>query len=153
MKALAFRTRPAATSDRLILGITLVVAVLTVSAVAELAIRPSLASAGPEARVGTFALKWFAEMQAGKIDRAQLAANYNSQLTDAAVQGMSRYLKDHDYGAPPRRAEVMRVRTIASQTFYEVKLVFARGDAASLLFGFNSTGKITGVSLLGMAGD
>jgi hypothetical protein len=69
------------------------------------------------------------------------------------VKGMSGYLKDQDYGAPPLRAAVMTTRTIGSQTFYEVKLVFPCGNATSLLFGFNPEGKITGVSLLSMAGD
>jgi hypothetical protein len=118
-----------------------------------LTILPSLANAGPEARVGALALNWFTEMQAGEIDRTKLTADYSAQLTDAAVQGMSRYLKDHDYGVPLLHAEIVTTRTIGSQRFCEVKLVFPRGDAASLLFGFNPEGKITGVSLLSMAGD
>jgi hypothetical protein len=153
MKVLPSRTKSAANQASFVLGIALAAAVLTVSTVADFATRSSLANAGPEARVGTLALKWFAEMHTGEIDRTRLTADYSSQLTDAAVQGMSRYLKDHDYGVPPLRAEVVTTRTIGSQTFYEVKLVFRRGDAASLLFGFNPEGKITGVSLLSMAGD
>jgi len=34
-----------------------------------------------------------------------------------------------------------------------VKLVFPRGDAASLLLGLNTEGKLTGISLMSMAGD
>jgi len=34
-----------------------------------------------------------------------------------------------------------------------VKLIFPRGDAASLLIGLNAEGKITGISFLSMAGD
>jgi hypothetical protein len=34
-----------------------------------------------------------------------------------------------------------------------VKIVFPRGDAAGMMMGFNAEGKITGVSLLSMAGD
>jgi hypothetical protein len=44
-------------------------------------------------------------------------------------------------------------RTIGEQTFYLVKLHFPRGDAASLLFGFNAEGKITGIGIMSMAGD
>jgi hypothetical protein len=44
-------------------------------------------------------------------------------------------------------------RTDGEQTFYVVKLVFPRGDAASLLFGFNAEGKITGIGIMSMAGD
>jgi len=34
-----------------------------------------------------------------------------------------------------------------------VKFIFPRGDAASLLFGFDAEGKITGIGVEGMAGD
>ena len=147
------RTRPAATHARLAVGIALIAALLTASVLAEFATRSSLVNATPEARVGALALKWFAGMQTGKIDRTQLIPDYSAQLTDTAVRGMSRYLTEHDYGVPPLRAEIVTTRTIASQTFYEVKLVFPRGDGASFLFGFNPEGEITGVSLLSMAGD
>jgi hypothetical protein len=82
-----------------------------------------------------------------------LAPEYNEQLTDQAVKVMSRYLKEYTCGVSPTRAEVVQIPTIGKQTLYVVKLVFPRGDAASLLFGFNKEGKITGISLLTMAGD
>jgi hypothetical protein len=84
---------------------------------------------------------------------AEIAGSPHAQLTDDAVQAMSRYLKEHEYGAPPTGAQVLKTRTIGEQTFYVVKLVFPRGDAASLLLGFNAEGKITGISLMSMAGD
>ena len=34
-----------------------------------------------------------------------------------------------------------------------MKFVFPRGDATSLMFGFDAAGKITGVAVGGMAGD
>jgi hypothetical protein len=39
------------------------------------------------------------------------------------------------------------------QAFAIVKFVFPRGDATSLLFGFDAAGKITGIAVGGMAGD
>jgi hypothetical protein len=57
------------------------------------------------------------------------------------------------YGASPTSAEILQNRTIADQTFYLVKLIFPRGDAASLLIGFDAQGKITGINLMSMAGD
>ncbi len=39
------------------------------------------------------------------------------------------------------------------QTFHVVKIAFPRGDAASLMLGFNARGKITGITLMSMAGD
>ena len=91
-----------------------------------------------------FALQWFAQMQAGKIDRTQCTVAYGAQLTDDAVQAMSHHL--NEYGASPLRAEIMQKRSVDNQTFYKVKLIFPRGDSASLLFGFDVEGKITGVA-------
>ena len=98
-----------------------------------------------------FALRWFAQMQVGKIDRTQYTASYGAQLTDDAVQAMSHQL--NEYGASPLHAEIMQKRSVDNQTFYKVKLIFPRGDAASLLFGFDVQGKITGVAIMSMAGD
>lgn len=106
-----------------------------------------------DAGIKTFALQWFEQMRTGKIDRTQLEVRYSAQLTEEAVQGMSQYIKAFDYGASPVGAEIVRTHSAGEQTFRVVKLIFPRGDAASLLFGFNRTGKITGITLLAMAGD
>jgi hypothetical protein len=153
MRVLDSRSKPGVTSGGFALRIALVATLLTVSAVAVCAFSVWRGSVQTEDGVDALALKWFREMQTGHIDRTQLATDYNAQLTDDAVQGMSRYLKEYKYGASPTRAEVVQTRTIGRQTLYVVKLVFPRGDAASLLFGFNTEGKITGISLLSMAGD
>lgn len=42
---------------------------------------------------------------------------------------------------------------IGRPAFYEVKLLFPRGDATSLPFGFNAKGEITAVGITSMAGD
>ncbi len=110
-----------------------------------------LASARPEDSLKDFALQWFLQMQAGQIDRTKLTSAYSAQLTDHAVQEMSRRL--NDYGAKPRCAEILQSRTIGDQTFHVVKFHFPRGDAASFLFGFGAEGKITGIGLTMLAGD
>jgi hypothetical protein len=74
-------------------------------------------------------------------------------LTDEAVLGMSKFLKEYEYGATPVGAQVLLKRSNGEQIFYIVKIAFPRGDAASLMFGFNTEGKITGVNLMSMAGD
>ena len=135
------------------MAIMVVAALLTGTFPAALAGSPPLSNVRTDKSVETLGLEWFAQMQAGQIDRTQLAAEYNAQLTDDAVQAMSRFLKEHDYGASPFGAQVLKTRTIGEQTFYVVKLVFPRGDAASLLLGFNAEGKITGINLMSMAGD
>jgi len=92
-------------------------------------------------------------MQTGQIDRGQLTADYSPQLTNDMVQGDGEYLKQYEYRASSTGAQVLKTRTIGEQIFYVVKLVFPRGDAASLLMGFNAEGKTTGISLMSMAGD
>ena len=104
-------------------------------------------------RVQALALQWFNAMQSGQIDRSQLAPDYSAQLSDDAVRELSQYLKDHAYGAPPSGTQILRTRTIDEQKFYVVKIIFPRGDAASLMLGFNATGQITGVTFMSMAGD
>ena len=134
------------------LGAMLVVAaLLTGSVAAALADPPPPSNAQAEDDVKALALRWYAQMQAGQLDRSQLAAAYSAQLTDDAVQAMARNV--NSYGASPTSAEILHSRRIADQRFYLVKLIFPRGDAASLLLGFDAQGKITGLSFVSMAGD
>ncbi len=117
-------------------------------------IYPAAASIAPAAdSVEGFAIRLFARMRSGDIDRSQLVPEYSAHLTDAAVHAMSRYLQTHDYEALPLSAQVVKTHQSGEQTFHVVKILFPRGDAASLMFAFNTAGKITGISLLGMAGD
>jgi hypothetical protein len=152
-EGIQFENQTGTTQMRLPVVITLFAALLTGSVAAALAGSPPPSSVPTENSVETLALEWFAKMRTGQIDRTQLAADYSAQLTDDAVQAMSRYLKEYEYGASPTGAQVLKTRTIGAQAFYVVKLVFPRGDAASLLLGFNAEGKITGISLMSMAGD
>jgi hypothetical protein len=132
-------------------GIILTVVLSIANIAAGLADPAQPAGVPTEDGMSAFALQWFAQMQAGKIDRTQYTAAYGAQLTDDAVQAMSHKL--NQYGAAPLRAEIMQKRSVDNQTFYQVKLVFPRGDATSLLFGFDAEGKITGVAIMSMAGD
>jgi hypothetical protein len=132
----------------LLFAATLIIATTAPSAVVQAQCN-ALTDKGVEA----IALRWFEEMRSGQIDRTQLTAEYSTQLTDDAVKKMSAYLNEYKYGASPTGAQILRTRTIRDQTFYDVKLTFPRGDAASLLFGFNEEGKITGIALMSMAGD
>jgi len=148
-EVIRFENQTGTAQMRLPVVITLVAALLG----AVVAAPPPPSGVRTEQSVETLALNWFAKMRTGQIDRTQLAADYSAQLTDDAVQAMSRYLRKYDYGASPTDAQVLKTRTIGEQTFYVVKLVFPRGDAASFLFGFNAEGKITGIGLMSMAGD
>jgi hypothetical protein len=63
---------------------------LTAGAVALHSIWQRPPSMRTESGVEAVALEGFTEMQAGQIDRGELTADYSTQLTDAAVQGISR---------------------------------------------------------------
>ncbi len=134
-----------------IVGIILVAALSIAGVITALADPAQPSEVPSEDSMKALALRWFAQIQAGKIDRTQYTAAYGAQLTDDAVQALSHQL--NQYGAAPLRAEIMQKRTIDNQTFYKVKLIFPRGDAASLLFGFDTEGKITGVVAMSLAGD
>jgi hypothetical protein len=136
---------------RLLLGIARAIVVLTASTSALLANPALSADARSEDSVKALALQWFAQMEAGQIDRTQLASRYSAQLSENAVQAMSHQLKQ--YGASPTSAQVLRSRALDDQTFYLVKLIFPRGDSAAMLVGFDTQGKITGIDFVSMAGD
>ncbi len=129
----------------------LALALLTVGITVAPANAAPPTSAATDDSVKDFVLQWYAQMQAGKFDRTQYAAVYGAQLTPEAVQAMSQHL--NQYGAPPERAEIMKKRQTEDQTLYLMKFIFPRGDATSLLFGFDAEGKITGVGVESMAGD
>lgn len=137
----------------LLSGVVLAAVLLTWNTVGALANPAQPENLRTDHAVETLALQWFAEMRAGRIDRTQLTAKYSAQLTDDAVRGMSRYLGEYQYGASPTGAKILQTHSTGDQNFYVVKLIFPRGDAASFLFGFNAAGKITGITLLSMAGD
>jgi hypothetical protein len=141
-----------ATRRYICLGVPLLVAVLATEPVApSRADTTPLAGAPSEARVTALTMRWFTEIQAGRTDRSLYAPAFAPQVTDEAVRAMSQAL--NKYGAPPLRAEVVQTGKGGEQTFYTIKFVFPRGDATSLLFGFDADGKITGIAVGGMAGD
>jgi len=103
------------------------------------------------AALTTWAMHWFTEMMAGRTDRSKYAPGFISEVTDQAVARMAHDL--NAYGAAPLRAEIVQSKKEGDQTFTMINFVFPRGDATSLLFGFDAAGKITGVAVGGMAGD
>jgi hypothetical protein len=133
------------------IGVTVLVAALSVVPVASFCAGAAPAGMSTEAGVTAWAMQWFKEMQAGRTDRSQYAPAYRAEVTDDAVKGMSHALDQ--YGASPLHAEIMQTREIGDQTFYVVKFVFPRGDATTLLFGFDAAAKITAVGVGGLAGD
>jgi hypothetical protein len=147
-----FSTRGAVEGLRCV-ALSLLIAMLAASQVGTVradetpAVGPPADAAGLSVR----GMRWFTEMMAGWTDRSQYAAAFAPQVTDAAVAGIAHDL--NKYGAAPLRAEIVQTKKIGDQTFAIVKFVFPRGDATSLLFGFDAAGKVTGVAVGGMAGD
>jgi hypothetical protein len=135
-------------------GIAVLLMIATVAA-GPLAISSAEAAPPAAAPTGlaltTLAMHWFTEMMAGRADRSQYAPAFAPQVTDEAVARIAHDL--NRYGASPLRAEIVGTKKDGDQTFTVVKFVFPRGDATSLLFGFDEAGKITGVAVEGMAGD
>ena len=128
------------------------IALLATGPVAVAQAEQAPAAAAPtEATLTTWAVLWFTEIQAGRTDRSLYAPGFVAEVTDAAVARMSHDL--NEYGAAPLRAEIVQTKKEGDQTFTMLKFVFPRGDATSLLFGFDAAGKITGVAVGGMAGD
>ena len=106
--------------------------------------RPDAAGRSKVGRERTaFALQWFERLQAGQIDRDQMTTALSETLTDDSVKEMSRIVTSF---GPATKDEIVGNRKIDDQTFYVVKLFLQRGDAVSLLIGFNESGKITGVT-------
>ena len=96
-------------------------------------------------------MHWITEVMAGRTDRSQYAPAFAPQVTDAAVARTAHDL--NAYGAAPLRAEIVKTKKEGDQTFTTIKFVFPRGDATSLMFGFDTAGEITGIAVGGMAGD
>jgi len=109
------------------------------------------AAAPDGAALTTWAMHWFTEIMAGRTDRLQYAPAFAPQVTDEAVARIAHDL--NAYGAEPLRAEIVQTNKDGDQTFAILKFVFPRGDATSLLFGFDAAGKVTGIAVGGMAGD
>jgi hypothetical protein len=138
---------------RLLGAIALSAAVLASTVTARSTAAVAQTGSRTDQSVEIIALQWFERMRTGQIDRTQLAPQYSAQLTSDLVQKMSAYLRKYQYGVSPTGAKILRTRAIGDQTFYDVKLIFPRGDSASILLGFNKEDKITGIALMSMAGD
>jgi hypothetical protein len=130
----------------------LLVAVLSITGIGTLRADPATPASGPtDESVCALALRWYLQMQAGKIDRSEYIPAFRAQLTGDAVEAMSHHL--NEYGASPTRAEILQKRSRGNQAFYLMKLIFPRGDAASILFGLDAEEKITAIRIMSMAGD
>jgi hypothetical protein len=145
------RSRRAAVGLRLI-ALCLMIALLAAGPLAMARADETPPGGAPTgAALTTWAMHWFTEAMAGRTDRSQYAPAFAPQVTDEVIAGIAKDLSK--YGAAPLRAEIVQTKKDGDQTFATLKFVFPRGDATSLLFGFDTAGKVTGVALGGLAGD
>jgi hypothetical protein len=75
-------------------GILLAVTLSIATTAAGLADPTPAAGVPTEDGMKAFALRWFGQIQVGKIDRTQYTAAYGAQLTDNAVQAPSHHLNE-----------------------------------------------------------
>ena len=134
------------------IGLAMVIAQIAVGPVTKARADETPAAVTPaDAALTAWAMHWITEVIAGRTDRSQYAPAFAPQVTDEAVARMAHDL--NAYGAAPLRAEIVQSKKEGDQTFATVKFVFPRGDATSLMFGFDASGKVTGIAVGGMAGD
>jgi len=90
------------------------------------------------------AKNWFAQLQAGKIDRSQLATTANTALTDAKITTVSQAISG--LGSP-----ATFVQTGAGQqgnvSYAIYLLTFANGTKLNFFFAVDSQGKIEGLQI------
>ena len=83
------------------IGACLLIAVLTAGPIVPARADEAPLAGAPSAEAVTqFAMRWFAEMQAGRTDRSLYAPSFIAEVTDEAVATMSRDL--NRYGAAPK---------------------------------------------------
>ncbi len=90
------------------------------------------------------AKNWFAQLQAGKIDRSQLATTANTALTDAKIATVAQGISA--LGSP-----VTFVQTSAGQqgniTYAIYVLTFGNGTKLNFFFAVDSQGKVEGLQI------
>jgi hypothetical protein len=90
------------------------------------------------------AKNWFAQLQAGKIDRSQLATTANAALTDAKIATVSQAISG--LGSP-----ATFVQTNAGQqgniSYAIYLLTFGNGTKLNFFFAVDSQGKVEGLQI------
>ena len=95
-----------------------------------------------------------ADAQKGSFSGAGLGVNSTrSGWSLSAASEREKGVSGKHFSRVPLRAEIVQSKKEDDQTFTTIKFVFPRGDATSLLFGFDAAGKISDVALGGLAGD
>jgi hypothetical protein len=102
------------------------------------------ATPAPNPQMLARAKSWFAQLQAGKIDRSQLAAGMGTALSDQQVQDVSSKIKTL---GTPVTFEQQQTMTQAGNTITAYLLTFGNGQKLSFYFAVDSQGKVSGLQL------
>jgi hypothetical protein len=114
---------------------------------------PPMAAPGPQQTSATpspnpqmlaQAKSWFAQLQAGKIDRSQLAPGMGTSLSDQQVQDASSKIKSL---GTPVTFEQQQTMTQAGNTITAYLLTFGNGQKLTFYFAVDSQGKVSGLQL------
>lgn len=98
----------------------------------------------PNSAMMSRAKKIFAELQAGKIDRSQLATGPNASFTDASIAGAQKMIGP--LGKPVSFVQ-QRAMTQGSVHAAVYTVTFKDGRKVDFLFAVDDQGKIAGLSL------
>ncbi len=97
----------------------------------------------PNPKMLARAKSWFAQLQAGKIDRSQLAAGMGS-LTDEQVANASSHIKSL---GTPVTFEQQQTMMQGGVSYAVYLLTFGNGQKLDFIFAVDSQGKVAGLRL------
>ncbi|HET6275637.1 MAG TPA: hypothetical protein VFE16_06885 [Candidatus Cybelea sp.] len=92
----------------------------------------------------TRAKVWFGELQSGSVDRAQLASNANSNMSDATIANAKQMIGSL---GKPVSFVAQRTGSQGGVTYGIFVVTFKNGQTVDFLFALDSTGKVTSLGL------
>jgi hypothetical protein len=98
----------------------------------------------PNPQILAQAKNWFAQLQAGKIDRSQLAPGMGTSLSDQQVTNVSAQIKSL---GTPVTFEQQQTMTQAGNTITAYLLTFGSGQKLLYYFAVDGQGKVSGLQL------
>jgi hypothetical protein len=90
------------------------------------------------------AKNWFAQLQAGKLDRSQLSTTANAALTDAKIATVSQAIAS--LGAPTSFAQTNAGQQ-GNVSYAMYLLTFGNGTKLNFFFAVDSQGKVEGLQI------
>ena len=105
---------------------------------------PSGSTSVPDKKLLARAKSWFGQLQSGKVDRSQLAANASSNMNDATMTNAQQMI-----GALGKPVSFVQQRsgTQGNVTYGIYLVTFENGKQVDFLFAVDSSGKVTSLGL------